>query len=127
MDSFNYLIEKWLAPVSIIFSAFIFALAPLIMLVNREVVFTRKLAIRYTVQTLWLMFANTLIGLTVYPWAIQRFDKALGTIVNVILTMFGGTIALGIYQYIFNNRTKIGKSLVGTQVKVESEDTNASE
>ena len=125
MHEFDELYERFLAPIGLALAALVFAFAPFMLYVMRGEQMTRRSLIAQTVQAIWLLFANILCGLLAFGYCVEKFGYGRGVAIAILLTGFGGAVALGLFEVVFSKRRTIGRAITrkGLTVLTDEKDT----
>jgi hypothetical protein len=118
MNEFDELYKRFLAPIGLALAAIVFAFAPFMLYVMRGEEMTRRTLVAQSVQAIWLLFANILCGLLSFGYCVERFGYGQGVAVAIVLTGFGGSIALGLFEIVFAQRRKIGAALAKKSLSI---------
>lgn len=118
MQEFDELYKRFLAPTGLALAAIVFAFAPFMLYVMRGEQMTRRTLVAQSVQAIWLLGANILCGLISFGYCVERFGYGQGVAVSIILTGFGGSIALGVFEIVFAQRRKIGAALTKKSLSI---------
>lgn len=122
MYEFEELYKRFLAPIGLALAALVFAFAPFMLYVMRGEQMTRRTLIAQAVQAVWLLLANILCGLLSFGYCVERFGYGQGVALAIVLTGFGGSIALGLFEVIFSKRRSIGRAITRKGLSILTED-----
>lgn len=104
--------------VALALAVVVFAAAPLVIYLARNKEYSKRDLLVTGIQSAWILLANAMCALASVEPCIQRYGKTNGIIVTIVITAFGGTIALGLYEIVLNRRLAIGRAIEKRVVSV---------
>ena len=123
LHEFDELYKRFLAPIGLALAAVVFAFAPFMLYLMRGEQMTRRSLMAQSVQAVWLLFANILCGLLSFGYCTEKFGYGQGVAVAILFTGFGGSLALGLFEVVFNKRRSIGRAITRKGFSVLTDET----
>lgn len=123
LQDFDELYKHFFAPVGMALAALIFAFAPFLISLLGGEKFTKRSIIAQSIQAIWLVLANILCGLLSLGYCVEKFGTGRGVAVAIIVTMFGGIIAFGLFEVVFQQRRTIGRVITKKGLSVLTDES----
>lgn len=95
----------------VVLAAIIFAVTPMVIYLNKTKEYTKQGLFMTGLQSVWLLFVNIICALGSADYLLTHYGQTNGIILLLLFAAFGGTVALGLYEVVLNQRLAIGRKI----------------